>query len=88
MEEFADELFGDGFGEYPLLLRPLIGTMIVVKAGAKFLFYFGLPIVLGFIFLGGAIALIIVSIGCLSDKLSKKDENGTRKKVGAVSNIV
>ncbi|KAK4869159.1 hypothetical protein LT330_006159 [Penicillium expansum] len=79
MEEFANELFGDGFCEYPLLLRPLVGTVILVVWSVKFAFYFMLPALAAYAILLGATVLIVTSIvNLLEVKWRNRDEHGTQ----------
>lgn len=63
MEQFAEELFGDGFNEYPLLFRPLVETITLVIVGFKLFFYILLPMALAFVIIaaviGGVIALLV-----------------------------
>ncbi|KAJ5425217.1 hypothetical protein N7465_000287 [Penicillium sp. CMV-2018d] len=83
MEQFADELFGDGYTEYPLLLRPLYGTVILVIQGSKFFFYFFLPAVAAYAILMLAVALlvsIIIHIADMAGENLRKNDDGTRKK--------
>ncbi|KAL2697475.1 hypothetical protein AAEP93_011379 [Penicillium crustosum] len=84
MEQFADELFGDRFSEYPLLLHPLYGTIIFVREGFKSFYYILLPGVVAYAILMGAVALLVIlilNIAEMAGSLRKNDE-GTRKKSG------
>ena len=83
MEQVADELFGDGYNEYPLLLRPLYGTVIFVIQGSKLFFYIFLPAIGAYTILLGAVGLlviIIIHIAQMAGKKLRKNDDGTRKK--------
>ncbi|CRL24715.1 unnamed protein product [Penicillium camemberti] len=82
MEQFADELFGDGFSEYPLLLRPVYGTIILVIEGSKLFFYILLPAIAAYAILMGAVGLLVISILHIADMAGnlRKNDDGTRKK--------
>ncbi|KAJ5593307.1 hypothetical protein N7537_010211 [Penicillium hordei] len=80
MEQFADELFGDGFNEYPLLLRPLVGTISLVIAGFKLFFYLLLHMALAFVILVIVAAVIGVIALLVTSKLPGFGDHGPRKK--------
>ncbi|KAF4768789.1 hypothetical protein HAV15_008629 [Penicillium sp. str.  len=82
MEKFAAELFGDGFSEYPLLLRPLYGTIIFVREDFKLLYNILLPGVVAYAILVGAVALLVISIMDIAEMAGnlRKNDDGTRKK--------
>ena len=82
MEQFADELFRDGYSEYPRLFRPLYGTIIFVREDSKLFYYILLPGVVAYAILVGAVALLVISITNIAEMAGnlRKNDDGTRKK--------
>ncbi|KAJ5971352.1 uncharacterized protein N7479_001270 [Penicillium vulpinum] len=80
MEQAGQDFYGGGFNDWPILLRPLCGTLTLVMGTAKFIFYILLPLIATGAILFGIVALIIYVIGALISLIPGKGKDGTRKK--------
>ncbi|OQE91199.1 hypothetical protein PENNAL_c0010G12098 [Penicillium nalgiovense] len=80
MEDFFVQLFGPAFNEWPMLLRPVLVTIVLLIVVTKLIFYFVLPTVAVVFILTGAAALVTILIREIWERFLKKDRNETRKK--------
>lgn len=74
------QLFGPAFNEWPMLLRPVLVTIVLLIVVTKLIFYFVLPTVAVVFILTGAAALVTILIREIWERFLKKDRNETRKK--------
>ncbi|KAJ5472187.1 hypothetical protein N7530_006188 [Penicillium desertorum] len=80
MEDVFVELFGPAFDEWPMLLRPVLVTGILLMVLAKLFFYIILPVVTIFFILTAVAVLVTDLIWRIWQRFLKKNGNETRKK--------
>lgn len=82
MEQIGEDLFGSAFNEWPILLRPIWVTMILVIGGIKLFYYFLLPAAAAIIILLLAVVIVGASVRFLvrGRQLSANEDQTKRKR--------
>ena len=90
MEQMGEELFGEAFNEWPILLRPVWAAIIFVIEGFKLFYYFLLPTAATILIMLLAVAVLANSVGFLvrarrldrdEDETKRKRDDNTRRSV-------